>query len=131
MYWLPFGNMYDGNIPIASAKTPTEQRSTPQAQGLWQVRPASLIAVRAATSADAGYAQSSSVSYSEGGLSDIVDLENYAVTSCLNHNLHAEHGLDSGSVPRPGIDPQKLLPNYLEAQRWMHVQISWQALPPW
>jgi hypothetical protein len=79
---------------------------------------------RAATTADAGYASGS------GGLPDLVDIENYALTSCLNHNLHP-HGLDSGSTPNPHLDQKEARPNYIEAHKWTHVLMSWQTLPPW
>ena len=121
-YRDPFSPMYDGNIPTASQGTPTEIRA--QGLGVWQFRPASFMAYRAATTADAGFKGGS------GPLPDLVDLENYALTSCLNHNLHP-HGLDSGSTPNPRADPTTMRPNYFEAHRWTHVMLSWQALPPW
>jgi hypothetical protein len=122
-YRDPFSPMYDGNIPTARAKTPTELRG--QGLGVWQFRPASFMAYRAATTADAGVVEGGS-----GPLPDLVDIENYALTSCLNHNLHP-HGLDTGSTPNPKADPKGMRPNYLEAHRWTHVMLSWQALPPW
>jgi hypothetical protein len=122
-YRDPFSPMYDGNIPVASSKTPTEHRG--QGLGVWQFRPSSFMAYRAATTADAGF-----VGGAGGILPELVDLENYAVTSCLNHNLHP-HGLDTGSTPNPKADPKEMRPNYFEAHRWTHVMLSWQALPPW
>ena len=125
-YRDPFSPMYDGNIPTASSGTPTETRG--QALGVWQFRPASFMGYRAATTADSG--SMAGGSSSSGALPDLVDIENYAVTSCLNHNLHT-HGLDSGSSPNPKVAQRDLRPNYFEAHRWTHVMMSWQTLPPW
>jgi len=125
-YRDPFSPMYDGNIGIASQKLPTEMRGN-LALGMWQFRPASFMAFRGATTADAGMAEGSAQG---GNLPDLVDIENYAVTSCLNHNLH-EHGLDTGSTPNPRVKPADMRPNYFEAHRWTHVVLSWQVLPPW
>ena len=83
------------------------------------------MAFRAATTADVGCA------FGSPDFPDLADVENYAVTSSLNHNLH-NHGLDSGSHPRSGPDTgEQPWPNYLEAHRWTHVMICWQMLPPW
>ncbi|MBI4565556.1 MAG: hypothetical protein HY716_12750 [Planctomycetes bacterium] len=108
----------------AGEGVPVERRAG--ATGVWQLRPSSLLAFRAATTADAGCASQSSPI----AIPDIIDLENYCVTSCLNHNLHP-HGLESGSQSNPNVAAKDLQPNYLEAHRWMHVQMSWQIVPPW
>jgi hypothetical protein len=141
-YRHPFQNMYDGNIPVAEAGVPVEKRGL-QAKGIWQIRPMSLVGVRAATTADAGYHNPT------GGIPELVDVENWACTSSLNHNLH-HHGLDSGShliagaaggastdptstrsTPGGGEEGAVPWPNYLEGHRWTHVLMCWQMVPPW
>lgn len=118
-YRDPFNPMYDGNMPNASQKVPVENRAG--AFGIWQMRPCSLMGFRAVTTGDGGVAMDSLT---------MIDMENYAVTSSLNHNMH-DHGLDTGGRPNTSIAKNANRPNYLEAHHWTHVQMSWQVLPEW
>lgn len=117
------GILYGVNDDIASQKKHVEKR--PGGWGVNQFPPSCFVAMRAATSADIG----------TGGPSDgyppyvNYDIENYAVTSCLNHNLH-EHGVDTGTTPNSTVPSDTLRPNYLEAHRWTHVVVGWRVIPP-